>query len=126
MKGPQKKCYNEELVCPRQIDDESCDCEWLPAKGGDRMDLLLTDTEIMVVKTNPTRGIKEDWFIANYIIAKVEEVAIAKAQAELDKQENIDATADYAEGKISVEKWAERLGVNAYALYTALNKYGRR
>lgn len=24
------KCYNEQLVCPRQIDDKPCDCEWLP------------------------------------------------------------------------------------------------
>lgn len=50
---------------------------------------------------------------------------IAKAQAELDEQENVDATTDYAEGKISTERWAERLGVDVYDLYAALNKYGR-
>jgi len=49
--------------------------------------------------------------------------AIAQAQAEKDKQENVDATTDYAEGKISTEKWAERLGVSVYALLAALNKY---
>ncbi len=24
-------CYNEEIICPHQIDTEPCDCEWLPA-----------------------------------------------------------------------------------------------
>ena len=52
--------------------------------------------------------------------------ANAKAQAIRDEKENTDATIDYSEGKISVEKWAERLGVNVYDLHAALGHYGRR
>ncbi len=48
---------------------------------------------------------------------------VAKAQAEKDEQENVNAITDYAEGKISVEKLGERLGVNFYDLYAAFNKY---
>lgn len=51
--------------------------------------------------------------------------AIAKAQAEKDAKENVDAITDYSEGKISLERLAERLGVSIYALKAAFDKYAK-
>ena len=56
----RNKCYNEQLVCPRQIDDKPCDCEWLPeniAREEVRELALLTDEEIeQALQKSPVEG----------------------------------------------------------------------
>lgn len=51
--------------------------------------------------------------------------SISKAQAKKDAQENAGAIIDYSEGRITVQRLAERLGVSVYDLYAALNKYAK-
>ena len=75
------------------------------------------------VKAKPTTRV--DKVTRKSLLQGAQARYVAKAQAEKDEQENADATTDYAEGKISVEKWAERLGVNVYDLLAALNEYER-